>query len=73
MTLVKLEPDYIPNNQPYIEKNIISTCLRVSWPALTWAHGVVASHPLRMRKALGSNPSVSRQGDRMPGGAFYPC
>ena len=26
------------------------------------AHGVVASHPLRMRKALGSNPSVSIQG-----------
>ena len=24
-----------------------------------WAHSVVASHPLRMRKALGSNPSVS--------------
>ena len=24
-----------------------------------WAHGVVASHPLRMRKALGSNPSGS--------------
>ena len=24
------------------------------------AHGVVASHPLRMRKALGSNPSVSK-------------
>ena len=23
------------------------------------ARGVVASHPLRMRKALGSNPSVS--------------
>ena len=23
-------------------------------------HGVVVSHPLRMRKALGSNPSVSR-------------
>ena len=23
------------------------------------AHGVVVSHPLRMRKALGSNPSVS--------------
>ena len=23
-----------------------------------WAHGVVVSHPLRMRKALGSNPSV---------------
>ena len=23
------------------------------------AHGVVASHPLRIRKALGSNPSVS--------------
>ena len=26
------------------------------------AHGVVASHPLRMRKALGSNPSVSMHG-----------
>ena len=25
----------------------------------TWAHGVVVSHPLRMRKALGSIPSVS--------------
>ena len=25
----------------------------------TRAHGVVVSHPLRMRKALGSNPSVS--------------
>ena len=24
------------------------------------AHGVVASYPLRMRKALGSNPSVSK-------------
>ena len=24
-----------------------------------WAHGVVVSHPLRMRKALGSNLSVS--------------
>ena len=24
-----------------------------------WAHGVVVSHPLRMRKALGSHPSVS--------------
>ena len=24
-----------------------------------WAHGVVVSHPLRMRKALGSNSSVS--------------
>ena len=24
-----------------------------------WAHGVVVSHPLRMRKALGSNPNVS--------------
>ena len=27
----------------------------------TRAHGVVVSHPLRMRKALGSNPSVSKQ------------
>ena len=30
------------------------------WPQkLSRAHGVVVSHPLRMRKALGSNPSVS--------------
>ena len=28
-------------------------------PVPYWAHGVVVSHPLRMRKALGSNPSVS--------------
>ena len=28
-------------------------------PCTHGAHGVVASHPLRMRKALGSNPSVS--------------
>ena len=27
--------------------------------AINWAHGVVVSHPLRMRTALGSNPSVS--------------
>ena len=27
--------------------------------AINWAHGVVVSHPLRMRKALGSNLSVS--------------
>ena len=26
---------------------------------VNWAYGVVVSHPLRMRKALGSNPSVS--------------
>lgn len=26
---------------------------------VNWAHGVVVSHPLRMRKALGSIPSVS--------------
>ena len=28
-------------------------------PSSLRAHGVVVSHPLRMRKALGSNPSVS--------------
>ena len=34
------------------------------------AHGVVVSHPLRMRKALGSNPSVSTQlGGRSLGAA----
>ena len=26
---------------------------------MTWAHGVVVSHPLSMREALGSIPSVS--------------
>ena len=26
----------------------------------TWAHGVVVSDPLRMRKALGSNPGVAK-------------
>ena len=28
-------------------------------PESEGAHGVAVSHPLRMRKALGSNPSVS--------------
>ena len=28
-------------------------------PFLTWAHGVVVSHPLSMWEALGSIPSVS--------------
>ena len=32
---------------------------RVSRLCFSRAHGVVVSHPLRMRKALGSNPSVS--------------
>lgn len=34
---------------------------RVHWHQrhINWAHGVVVSHPLRMRKALGSIPSVS--------------
>ena len=33
--------------------------LRKVEDAMLRAHGVVVSHPLRMRKALGSNPSVS--------------
>ena len=33
-----------------------------------WAHGVVVSHPRRMRKALGSNPSVSIFNSRHVGG-----
>ena len=28
-------------------------------PSNNWAHGVVVSHPLSMREALGSIPSVS--------------
>ena len=31
----------------------------ISFTLNSGAHGVVVSHPLRMRKALGSNPSVS--------------
>ena len=39
----------------------VSICLHVLEPSHQhWAHGVVVSHPLHMRKALGSNPSVSR-------------
>ena len=38
----------------------VLTCLHVLESSHQhWAHGVVVSHPLRMRKALGSNPSVS--------------
>ena len=39
----------------------IWACRRRAWRAapVRRAHGVVVSHPLRMRKALGSNPSVS--------------
>ena len=33
--------------------------LRAISPWSQWAHGVAVSHPLRMRKALGSIPSVS--------------
>ena len=36
---------------PYMKNSWITLNIR--------AHGVVVSHPLRMRKALGSNPSVS--------------
>ena len=36
-----------------------TTAFLVFVVTLVWAHGVVVSHPLRMRKALGSNPSVS--------------
>ena len=41
------------------QKVVASTCLCVSCLYLSRAHGVVVSHPLRMRKALGSIPSVS--------------
>ena len=34
-------------------------CILFSGIESAWAHGVVVSHPLRMRKALGSIPSVS--------------
>ena len=37
------------------------TWLHMSYLNLPWAHGVVVSHPLRMRKALGSIPSVPIQ------------
>ena len=34
-------------------------CIILAKIIFKWAHGVVVSHPLRMRKALGSIPSVS--------------
>ena len=34
-------------------------CIVCSGNESPWAHGVVVSHPLCMRKALGSIPSVS--------------
>ena len=37
----------------------LTRCIFLSSPTAHGAHGVVVSHPLRMRKALGSNPSVS--------------
>ena len=43
------------------ETVVASTCLYMSCLYLSRAHGVVVSHPLRMRKALGSIPSVSIQ------------
>ena len=43
------------------ETVVASTCLYMSCLFLSRAHGVVVSHPLRMRKALGSIPSVSIQ------------
>ena len=39
---------------------------RLEQKSVYGAHGVVESHPLRMRKALGSNPSVSRELQRVP-------
>ena len=46
-------------NSPKTPTNccLYNTC---GWGMFCGAHGVVVSHPLRMRKALGSNPSVSR-------------
>ena len=41
-----------PRNAAHLR---VSIALRLG----SWAHGVVVSHPLCMRKALGSNPSVS--------------
>ena len=35
------------------------------------AHGVVVSHPLRMRRALGSNPSVSTMPPRKKVGMSF--
>ena len=37
----------------------INLVITPAWFFISWAHGVVVSHPLRMRKALGSIPSVS--------------
>ena len=45
----------------FLDELLIDTL--VDWRS-RWAHGVVVSHPLCMRKALGSNPSVSNVGLR---------
>ena len=37
----------------------LTRCVFLSSPTAHGAYGVVVSHPLRMRKALGSNPCVS--------------
>ena len=37
-----------------------SACCQLRSHCCLRAHGVVVSHPLRMRKALGSIPSVSK-------------
>ena len=38
---------------------------------VNWAYGVVVSHPLRMRKALGSNPSGSTFSTKLCHGIWY--
>ena len=40
-------------------ETLLNFSLLFSDTLISRAHGVVVSHPLRMRKALGSNPSVS--------------
>ena len=38
---------------------------------VNWAYGVVVSHPLRMRKALGSHPSGSTFSTKLCHGMWY--
>ena len=71
--LMRLLLLYIQNGlcywRPHSWHSCDATCYDnpIQWPTKgargslhhNWAHGVVVSHPLRMRKAMGSNPSAS--------------
>ena len=48
-----------PRSSGQIGNSDLQSYLAISAQSYNWAHGVVVSHPLSMREALGSIPSVS--------------